>query len=67
MATFNLIANENSATQSCPKYPNDQYRSGVSESGSESTNSLLNLLNYHPDIDDKFFFQKILMKQNINC
>lgn len=67
MATFNLIANENSATQSCPKYPNDQYRSGVSGSGSESTNSLLNLLNYHPDIDDKFFLQKILMKQNINC
>ena len=56
MATFNLIANENSATQSCPKNPDDQNRSGVSGAGSENTNSFLSLLNYQPDIDDNFFF-----------
>ena len=58
MATFNLIANENSAAQSCPKNTDDQNRNGVSGAGSENTNSLLNLLNYQPDIDDNFFCKR---------
>ena len=38
----------------------------IGGSGSGKTNSLLNLINNQPDIDEIYLYSKIHMKQNIN-
>ena len=49
------------------KIPDHSYRILIiGGSGSGKTKSLLNLLNYQPDIDKFFYMVKIHMKKNIS-
>ena len=50
-----------------PYIPDHPYRIVIiGGSGSEKTNAFLNLMNNQPDIDTRYFMQKIHMKPNIN-